>query len=58
MPKDGFWRHTDHETSIYSMRMHQNLSFFMKKRPKMAFCWSKIEFFSFRYAVEDPSPLF
>ena len=30
---------------IYSMPMHQNLPFFMKKRPKMAVFGSKVEFF-------------
>ena len=46
----------DHENTICSMCMHQNLPFFMKKRPKMAMFWSKIEFFSLRQAVEDPPP--
>ena len=35
----------DHENTICSMFMHQNLPFFMIKRPKMAMFWSKIEFF-------------
>ena len=34
-----------HKNTIYSMRMHQNLPFFMKKGPKMVVFWPKIEFF-------------
>ena len=40
------------------MLMHQNLPFFMKNCPKMAAFWSKIEFFGFRQAFEDPPPYF
>ena len=38
------------------LRMHQNLPFFMKNRPKMAFFWSNTEIFGFRQAVVDPPP--
>ena len=57
MQRGRLYAYTDHEKKICSMRMHQNLPFFMKKRPKMAFFWSKIEFFGFRQEVEDPPPL-
>ena len=56
MQKNRLGRHTDQQNSIYSMRMYQNLPFFMKKRPKMAVFWSKIECFSLRQAVQDPHP--
>ena len=47
----------DHENTIYSMHMHQHLSFFMKKkRPRMAIFWSKIQFFGARHAFADPPP--
>ena len=51
------WSHQDRRKSIYSMRMHQTLPFFMRKRPTMAVFWSKIVFFGFRRAVEDPPPI-
>ena len=56
MQHSRFQRHTDDENTICSIRMHQNLPFFMKNRPKKAFFWSKVEFFGFRQAVEDPPP--
>ena len=31
MRRSRFWTDKDHENTIYSMRMHQHLSFFMKK---------------------------
>ena len=37
--------HTGHATTIYSIRMHQNLPFFMKKRRTMAIFLSKVEIF-------------
>ena len=58
MQKDRFWRHMDHENNLYSIGMHQNVPFFLKKRGKMAVFWSKIEFFGLRKTVEDPPPLF
>ena len=48
-------RHT--ENLIYSIRTYPKLPFFMKKRPKMAVWWSKIEFFGLGQAVEDPPPI-
>ena len=50
--------HTDQENTIYSIHMHQNFPFFMKKRQKMAAFWSKIEFSGFRQAIENPPPYF
>ena len=34
MPKSRFQADADHENTIYSMRMHQHLSFLMKKKAK------------------------
>ena len=45
MRKSRLWGHTDHANTIYSIRMHQNLPFFMKKRPQMAIFWSKVGIF-------------
>ena len=45
MRKSRLWGHTDHANTIYSIRMHQNLPFFMKKRPTMAIFWSKVGIF-------------
>ena len=58
MQKSKLYAHTDYESTIYSICMHQNLLFFMEKLPKMAVSWSKIEYFGLRQAVAKPSPPF
>ena len=45
MRKSRLKGHTDHANTIYSIRTHQNLPFFMKKRPTMAIFWSKVGIF-------------
>ena len=58
MQKSKLYAHTDYESTIYSICMHQNLLFFMEKLPKMAVSWSKIEYFGLRQAVAKPPPHF
>ena len=53
MQNNRLEEYRDHTNTIYSIRMHQNLPFFMEKRPKMSVFWSKIDFFGFRQAVAD-----
>ena len=45
MQRSWFQADTDHKNTIYSIRMHQIVPFFMKKRPKMVIFWPKNEFF-------------
>ena len=45
MQNSRLWGHTDHANTIYSIRMHQNVLFFMKERPTMAVFWSKVGIF-------------
>ena len=56
MRRSRFQRHVGHKNTICSMRMHRIVPFFMKNRQKLSVFWSKIEFFDFRQAVEDPPP--
>ena len=58
MQKSKLYARTDYESTIYSIFMHQNLLFLMEKLLKMAFCWSKIEYFGLRQAVAEPPPHF
>ena len=58
MRKSMLQADTDHENTIYSIRMHQKLPFFIKKNgQKWPFFWSKIDFFGFSQAVEEPPPI-
>ena len=56
MRKSRLWGHTDHANTIYSIRMHQNLPFFMKKRPTMAVFLSNIDFLALYKQLKDPPP--
>ena len=56
MQNSKLYAHTDYESTIYSICMHQNLLFFMEKLPKMAVSWSKIEYFGLRQAAAEPPP--
>ena len=58
MQKSKLYAHTDYESTIYRICMHQNLPFFMEKLPKMAVSWSKIGFFSAsNRQLQSPPPI-
>ena len=54
MQKSKLYARRDYKSTIYSICVHQNLVFFMEKLRKMAFSWSKIEYFGLRGAVPQP----
>ena len=56
MQESKLYARIDYKSTIYSICMHQNVLFSMKKLPKMPVSWSKIEYFGLRQAVAEPPP--
>ena len=58
MQKSRLYAHRDHNNTIYSIRMYQNLLFFRKNGQKWPFFGQSLSFFGFGREVEDLPSLF
>ena len=56
MRTSRFEGQTDRKNTIYGMRMHQNVPFFMKNRRKMAVFLVKKKFLASVKQLKDPPP--